>query len=89
MAVKRPRTAVNLLDQVGDTIAQFLQQQMDALTSDDTPLSEEAVPAAIHLIEAIQPLSGRRCQEGRRMHRGGGVAVRVTFGEPSSPSVCG
>ena len=26
--------------------------------------------------EFAEHLSGRRCQEGRRMHRGGGVAVR-------------
>jgi hypothetical protein len=44
------------------------------------------VPQAVWINE---PLSGLRCQEGRRMHRGSGVAVRITFGEPSSPSVCG
>jgi hypothetical protein len=54
MAAKRARTAVNILDLVDDGLAQLLQQQTDALTSDDTPLSEEAAPASIHFIEAIQ-----------------------------------
>jgi len=54
MAANRSRTAANFIDQVGDGLAQLLQQQTDALTSDDTPLSEAAVPAAIHFIEAIQ-----------------------------------
>jgi hypothetical protein len=33
-----------------------------------------------------EPLSGRRCQVGGRMRYGGGVAVRKTPSEASSPS---
>jgi hypothetical protein len=54
MASKATRTARQSVDLVADTLAQLLQQQTDAITSDDTPLPEEAVPAAIHFIEAIQ-----------------------------------
>jgi len=54
MASKATRTARQSVDLVADTLMQLLQQQADALTSDDTPLSESALPAAMHFIETIQ-----------------------------------
>ena len=54
MPTKRPKDPSTRLDQIGDTLSQLLQQQTDTLISDDTPLSEEAVFAAIRFIEAIQ-----------------------------------
>ena len=80
-----------------------LHADVSVLYSEDMPdgLVVENRMRIINPLKGLQPtgeqsggsgaehLSGLRCQEGRRMHYGGGVAVRKTDSEASLPSVYG